>query len=116
MSVAWATNRVLGVLPPLPPVMLALLVALWVAWMAWEIAGKQTLFASRARRRAAQILRAEGASEEMNLSLLAQDLRGRGLSLRKVGAALVQAGHLPRSGRAKWNASSIQVVLDARVA
>lgn len=54
--------------------------------------------------------------QEQDTIRMAQDLRGRGLSLRKVGAALVQAGRLPRSGRAKWNASSIQVVLGARVA
>tara|TARA_R100001086_G_scaffold20849_2_gene10098 strand:- start:85 stop:789 length:705 start_codon:yes stop_codon:yes gene_type:complete len=47
---------------------------------------------------------------------MAQDLRSNGLSLRKVGAALVESGHRPRSGAAKWSASSVAKVLEARVA
>ena len=54
--------------------------------------------------------------DEQTTIRVAQDLRSKGLSLRKVGAALVDAGHHPRSGAAKWSASSITKVLDARVA
>lgn len=54
--------------------------------------------------------------DEQTTIRVAQDLRSKGLSLRKVGAALVEGGHLPRSGASKWSASSITKVLDARVA
>lgn len=46
--------------------------------------------------------------------VLAQQLHGEGHSLRRVGALLTEAGHLSRSGGA-WHASSVRVVLAARL-
>jgi hypothetical protein len=47
--------------------------------------------------------------------VLAQQLHAEGNSLRGVGALLSEAGHLPRSG-GTWHASSVRVVLSARLA
>ena len=47
--------------------------------------------------------------------VLAQQLHAEGNSLRGVGALLAEAGHLPRSG-GTWHASSVRVVLAARLA
>lgn len=45
--------------------------------------------------------------------VLAQQLHGEGHSLRRVGALLAEAGHLPRSG-GTWHGSSIRILLSAR--
>jgi hypothetical protein len=52
---------------------------------------------------------------EQEAIALAQQLHAAGHSLRRVGALLSEAGHLPRSG-GTWHASSVRVVLAARVA
>ena len=53
--------------------------------------------------------------QEQEAARLARQLREGGESLRGVGRQLLEAGHAPRRG-GKWHASSIKVVLQARLA
>jgi len=88
-------NQVGGVLPSFPPATLALLVAVWAGWMVWELAGKQTLFASQARKRAAAILRGDEGPDEAARSPLERDLRASGFDLGENGILrfrMIQSG------------------------
>lgn len=54
------------------------------------------------------------AGEQEAISM-ARDLRAKGLSLRKVGAALEARGILPRTGKG-WHAASVKRLCAAKVA
>ena len=114
-------NQIVDVLPAFPPATLALLVAVWAGWMLWEIVGKQTLFSSRARKRAAAILRGDDTRDDEALSPLERDLRASGfdrgengaLRFRMIQIGLAAAGFLLLSA---FNAPPIVALVGAALA
>jgi len=53
------------------------------------------------------------APEERAAIAKAKDLRARGVSLRQIGARLVESGYLPRGCKTEWSASSIKRMVEA---
>jgi len=74
-------NEIIHYIPTFPPATIALLAAIWVGWLVWELAGRSTFFASRARKRAAEILSGDAALEEVARTPLEQDLLASGFNL-----------------------------------
>ena len=75
-------HELISYVPAFPPPVIALLAAIWVGWVAWELGGRKALFASRARKRAAEILRGDTALEEIApRSPLERDLLAAGFDL-----------------------------------
>lgn len=74
-------DKITNYIPSFPPATIALLAAIWAAWLVWELAGRKALFASRARKRAAEILSGDAALEEEPRTPLERDLRAAGFDL-----------------------------------
>jgi DNA invertase Pin-like site-specific DNA recombinase len=57
----------------------------------------------------------ESDAAELAVAALAREYRAAGLSLRKIGQRLDEAGHLPRNG-GQWHAETVKALLAAPVA
>lgn len=58
----------------------------------------------------------EADNREQEIVRAARELRGQGLTLRRVGEVLASRGMLPRSGAPTWNPKSVKAVVEAREA